>query len=63
MFDLKTDFSKKITKNDLNVDIFNQQDRRLVFEFGKEMKFENERVHKKALQPKMLLSCLYQLLS
>ena len=53
-FKLDGDLSKTVTNYDFNVDRSNQQDRKLIFEFAKEMNFNIKQKTKKAIEINLL---------
>ena len=53
-FKLNGDLLKTMTKYKLNVDHSNSQDRKLIFEFGKELKFDFQRVGRTSTRDRSL---------
>ena len=47
-------FLETMTNYDFNVDHSNQQDRKLIYEFAKEMNFNNKQKGKKAIEINLL---------
>ena len=54
-FELKGDLLKMITNNNFNVDLASLSDKKLMFDFAKEMHFDVEAVRKKSTRNKTLI--------
>ena len=57
-FKFDGDFLETITNYDFNVDHSNQQDRKLIYEFGKEMKIDNKQKGRKIVRDKSVIRLL-----
>ena len=57
-FELKGDLLKMITNNNFNVDLASLSDKKLMFEFAKEMHFDTKAVGKKSTRDKTLIKLL-----
>ena len=57
-FELKGDLLKKITNNNFNVDLVSLSDKKLMFDFAKEMHFELKAVGKKSTRDRTLIKLL-----
>ena len=62
-FELKGDLLKMITNKNYNVDLASLQDKKLMYDFAKEMNFDERRVGNKSTRDKTLINCLTRLLS
>ena len=60
--ELKGDLLIKITNNDLNLEPFNPQDQKILFDFGNALNFVIKQVYKKSTRNKIMQSCLNHLL-
>ena len=63
LFKLEGDLFEAITNYDFNVDHSNQQDRKFIYEFAKEMNFNIKEKGKKAIEINLLQDCLIHQLS
>ena len=57
-FELKGDLLKKITNKNYNVDLASLSDKKLLYDFAKEMHFDERRVGNKSTQDKTLIKLL-----